>query len=74
MTINEAKQAAYSASGRARAKSEELLRTPNHTKADAMELLEMSNRLAVAATDLCNLTEPILKPATETPRRRRKKV
>ena len=58
MTINEAKQAAYSASGRARSRCEELLKNPQHTKADALELLDMAHKLSGAATELCNLTEP----------------
>jgi hypothetical protein len=75
MNINEAKQAAYSASNRAKGKCEELLKNPQHTKAEAIELLQMSSLLAQAATELVNLTAPCGVPiATETPRRQRKKV
>ena len=49
MTINEAKQMAYSAANRARSKADELLRNPNHTLADAVELTEMADQLSAAA-------------------------
>ena len=71
MTINEAKQAAYSAANAARSQADALLKNHQHTKEDAIELMNTAHRLSVAATELADLTgKPAEPPINKTKKKK----
>lgn len=73
MKLNEAKQAAYSAANRARAKTDELLKTVSPTLEDVAELQGMAQRLHEAADELVRLLTPapvaVAKPRKSYPKK-----